>query len=110
MAISPLACSSGSNGFAPIRPVKAGITRSHMPTPTRTVSANSLCPRIFTSEFIRSRRLEILAQVHSGVEMGDLLLVTIEHQRRLLAGEKTTADHPLARLAPARMIDIRIHV
>src|SRR6476646_2233119 len=110
MAISPLSCSSVSNGFAPSRPVKAGITRSQMPTPTSTVKANSLCARIFTNEFIRSRGSKILAQVHSGVEMGGLLLVTIEHQRRLLAGEKATADHPLARLAPARVIDIRIHV
>src|SRR5882762_5926550 len=78
MAISPLTCNSFSNGFAPSCPVKAGITRNQMPT----------------------TRLEILAKAHSDIEIGDLLFVTVEHQRRLLAGEKTIADHPPRCLAP----------
>src|SRR4029077_16065820 len=111
MAISPLSCSSASNGFAPRRPVKAGITRNQMPTPTSTVSAKSFVrENLYQHVHIHAAKLEILAQVHSGVEMGNLFFVAIEDQRRLLAGEKTPTDPSLARLAPTRMIDIRIHV
>src|ERR1043166_406001 len=49
----------------------------------------------------------VLAQIHAGVETGDLV-VSVEHQR-LMRFEKLR-QAPLTRLAPARMIHIRIHV
>src|SRR5437763_4321155 len=54
--------------------------------------------------------LEILAQIHLGIEMRDLFFVAIEHQRRLLARKEAAPDHALALLTPAGMINIRIHV
>src|SRR5262245_47364378 len=42
--------------------------------------------------------------------MCDLLFVAVEHERRLLAGKEPGANNSLAFLAPARMIDIRVHV
>src|SRR5438445_10986479 len=51
--------------------------------------------------------LEGLAQVHAGVEAGHLLGVAVEGQRRA-AAELT--DPSLRRLAPARMVDRRVHV
>src|SRR5438045_6154937 len=56
------------------------------------------------------KSLEILAQIHPGVEMRYLFFIAIEHQCRLLAREEAATDHALALLTPARMINIRIHV
>src|SRR5260370_42667095 len=81
-----------------------------MPMPLSTVSANSFRPRIFTSEFIRRFRSKILAQIHACVEMRDLFLVAVEHECRLLTGEKAGADHAFACLTPTRMIHVRVHV
>src|SRR2546426_7415806 len=56
----------------------------------------------------RARRtLEELAQVHAGVEAGHLLGVAVEGQRRPAT---ELADPSLGRLAPAWMVDRRIHV
>src|SRR5262245_48502218 len=54
--------------------------------------------------------LKILPQIHSGVEMRYLFLVTVEHERGLFTGKESGADHAFALLAPAWMIDTRIHV
>src|SRR5438132_1131858 len=51
--------------------------------------------------------LEGLAQVHAGVEAGHLLGVAVERQRRAASD---LADPSLRRLAPARMVDRRVHV
>src|SRR5438309_6114858 len=51
--------------------------------------------------------LDGLAQVHAGVEAGHLLGVAVERQRRAASD---LADPSLRRLAPARMVDRRVHV
>ena len=51
--------------------------------------------------------LVILLQIHSTVKIRDLFTVAVEHQG--LAPEEFT-DAPLRRLAPARVIDFRIHI
>src|ERR1051326_1327969 len=52
--------------------------------------------------------LEIPPEIHAGVERRDLVAVAVEHLR-LVALEE--ARQPLlGRLAPARMVDRRVHV
>ena len=53
---------------------------------------------------------EIASEVEVFVEVRDLLPVAIEHQRRLLVGKQARTDAAFARLAPAWMVDIGIHV
>src|SRR5262245_27732353 len=55
----------------------------------------------------RDMRSVGLLEVHPGVERGDLIGVAVEHQG-LPSAE--LADSTLAGLAPARVIDIGIHV
>src|SRR5712671_1727602 len=54
--------------------------------------------------------LEVPAQVETLVQARDLGGVAIEHQRRLSRGEKAAADVPLGGLAPARMVDLGVHI
>ena len=42
--------------------------------------------------------------------MRDLFFVAVEHHSRLFAGEKSGSNDPFALLAPARMIDVRVHI
>src|SRR5689334_19531213 len=56
-----------------------------------------------------------LLQVHAGIELADLGFIAVEHQCRPALGEQAgealaIADATLARLAPARMVDLRVHV
>ena len=44
------------------------------------------------------------------VQMRDLFFVTVEHERGLFAGKEAGSYYAFAFLAPARVIDIRIHV
>src|SRR5262245_41699382 len=54
----------------------------------------------------RDIRLEPLLQVHAGVQLPDLRLVAVEHQRRALLREQVAlAEAALGGLAPARMVD-----
>src|SRR5690606_20753140 len=61
-----------------------------------------------------SRSSVVLDQVEPGVEGRHFLGVAVEHQRRLPAGDQraktAAAEHALARLAPPRVVDVRIHV
>src|SRR5690606_33569050 len=52
------------------------------------------------------------SQVHAVIEAGHLVRIAVEHQRRTAGGpeETTLADADFARLAPARMVDLRIDV
>src|SRR5690606_244974 len=56
------------------------------------------------SNFIRS---VVPSQIHSCVQRSDLFCVAVERQRRTL---EEFADPALARLAPARVIDFRVHI
>src|SRR3974390_2805044 len=61
---------------------------------------------------VRSLRKEKLAsmvflQVHAGVEAGNLVFITIEHER---FAHEDFAKAAFAGLAPARMIHVGIHV
>src|SRR5207245_6184290 len=49
----------------------------------------------------------VLSEVHAGVQARDLVAVAVEHQR---LAHQEFADAALGRLAPARMIDRRVHV
>ena len=49
----------------------------------------------------------IFLQVHAGVEAGDLVLITVEHEGIAL---EDFAEATLFGLAPARMVDVGIHV
>src|SRR5262245_18596707 len=51
--------------------------------------------------------LIILLLIHSPVEVRDLFAVTVEHQS--LSPEEFT-DAPFRGLAPARMVDFRVHI
>src|SRR5437016_12115479 len=42
--------------------------------------------------------------------MRDLFFVSVEHQCRLLARKEAGPDDSLASLAPAGMIDVRVHI
>src|SRR5690606_31649318 len=54
---------------------------------------------------------ELPAQIHPGVERGDLVGVAVEHQGLALAGEEAAfADPSLGGLGPARMRDFWIDV
>src|SRR5216117_3586215 len=110
IAISPLWCSNFSNGFAPRLPVNAGITSSQTPTPMSKSRAKSLFARILIKKFISNSTLKILSQIHAGVQMRDLFFVAVEHQCRLLARKEARPDDSLASLAPAGMIDVRVHI
>src|SRR4051812_24980085 len=58
----------------------------------------------------RPRSIELL-QVHARIQLADLRLVAVEQQRRTLLREQPVfADAAFGRLAPARMVDVRIHV
>src|SRR5271166_5442571 len=57
--------------------------------------------------FLKRKALEILFQIHSGVQAGDLIGVAVEHQGRAL---EEFAEPAFFGLTPARMIHIRIHV
>jgi hypothetical protein len=52
--------------------------------------------------------LEIAFQIHARIEARNLISVAVEHLRRTILEETRQPDFP--RLAPARMIDRRIHV
>src|SRR5690606_14285012 len=52
-------------------------------------------------------RSVVLPEVHAAIEARDLLGIAVERQRRAL---EELADAALARLAPARVIDVRVHV
>src|SRR5882672_7657426 len=55
-------------------------------------------------------RLVVLREIEAGVQARDLIGVAVEHQRRCSSREQTAAELPFAGLAPARVIDLRIHV
>src|SRR5438105_7014010 len=48
----------------------------------------------------------VLSKVHAGIQARDLIAVAVEHER---LAHQELADAALGRLAPARMIDRRIH-
>src|SRR5580700_11099691 len=54
--------------------------------------------------------LKILLQIHAVVEAGNLVSVTVEHQRRLALAEDRRADAAFGLLAPTGMVDVRIHI
>src|SRR5215213_5455980 len=64
-------------------------------------SGRVACPRSSAS------RLEVSSQVHPGVKVADLFGVPVEEQR---VAPAVLADAPLARLAPARVADVRVDV
>lgn len=53
---------------------------------------------------------EVPPQVHARVQRGDLVRVAVERQRGLPRREQARADAPLGLLAPAGMVDGRVHV
>src|SRR5437773_3582484 len=59
---------------------------------------------------LQLRSSKIPPQVQAGVQMRDLFFVTVEHERGLFAGKEAASYHAFAFLAPARMIDVWIHV
>src|SRR5207237_845334 len=65
-----------------------------------------------SSSFFTAPGSEKLLQVHAGVQLAHLRLVAVERQRGLALGEQPAclADAALCGLAPARMVDRRIHV
>src|SRR6185312_16658792 len=58
-----------------------------------------------------ARPSKVLPQIHAGVQLPDLGFVAVEHQRLApLCEQAALADAPLGRLAPARLIDVRVDV
>src|SRR5213592_61419 len=59
---------------------------------------------------LQLRSSKIFPQVQAGVQMRDLFFVTVEHERGLFARKEAGPDDSLASLAPAWMIDVRVHI
>src|SRR5689334_3330824 len=55
-------------------------------------------------------RLVVSCEVEPGIEASDLIRVAVEHQRRLSRREQAAAELAFGGLAPARVVDLRIHV
>lgn len=53
---------------------------------------------------------KVFAQVQTRVKLRDLIGITVKHQRGLLGGKQATANAPFAGLAPAWMVNFRIHI
>src|SRR5690349_509586 len=53
-------------------------------------------------------KLKIRPQIHPRIKMRDLLTIPVEHQRRPTSSIR--ADAAFGCLAPARMVDLRVHV
>src|SRR5512138_850431 len=64
----------------------------------------------YTLHFTRHTSLVVLRQIHPRIQRRDFLLVAVEHQRGYARVEETAADPAFASLAPARVVDIRVHV
>src|SRR5690606_1672573 len=103
-AVKPVECSSSSAGLAPSVPVTRRATRkiagAMPPNTSRGRRKRSMTEPSVTRSIVP-------AQVHPAVQRRDLICVAIEHQGGSL---EEIANAPLARLAPARMIDLGIHV
>ena len=91
-------------GFAPSSCRNASQRRSASGTAPLTNTTNLAKRMSFMAARLGS---EVRAQVHAGIEPGDLLGVAVEHQRRAPAG---LADALLGGLAPARMVHLRVDV
>ena len=104
----PVRCSTSSIGFAPSSPPAArqisqaaGIrAETQMPAFTAT-------RRRRAEPAIRKMPSERTAQVHTGVELRDLLRISVEHQGRALP---ELAEATLPGLTPARVIHFGVHV
>src|SRR5215471_988191 len=100
-----------SAGFTPRVPVSTPRTRSAAGTSAatkRTIFASAR-PRAPGRKTRPAAIMSVeLPEVHAGVHRRDLIAVAVEHQR--LRGREVARDALLGRLAPARMIDVRIHV
>ncbi|ABA48737.1 hypothetical protein BURPS1710b_3740 [Burkholderia pseudomallei 1710b] len=54
---------------------------------------------------------EVFLQIHPAIHRRDPIAIAVEHQRLALRREEAVlADAPLGRLAPARMVDVRVDV
>src|SRR5690606_27496176 len=103
-AAKPVACSSASGGLAPSLSLRSRwiSTASGIAPPMMTAGLSTWSTR--RSNFIRS---VVPSQIHSCVQRSDLFCIAVERQRRTL---EELADPALARLAPARVIDFRVHM
>src|SRR5580658_6994914 len=92
----------------PITPHAPSHTKSPLRGPT-FFSVTTPGSRVGLTAHRRSapESSEILLQVHALVHIRHLIAVAVEHQRVPL---KEFANTPLLGLAPARMVNIRIHV
>src|SRR6476620_6986912 len=83
---------------------------SEIDLPVTTINEPSRSPSGSGIGFEQAPSIELL-QVHAGIEAGDLISVAVEHEGRAALHEDAAfADAPFGGLAPARMIDRRVHV
>src|SRR5688572_9048930 len=86
------------------------MATSTVPVQRMSAVAKKRAPKC-PSDARKSLRLEVLLQIHAGVQLADLRLVPIEHQRLALLGEQAVfTDAALRRLRPARVVHTGIHV
>src|SRR5579863_3955194 len=101
---SPVAWVMNSIGFAPKLSVNPLHTSSRAGT-RQSAKTGTFIRRLPRTRF--HRMLEVLPQIHAGVKMGHLIGVPVEWER--LAFEELSQP-PFGGLAPARMIDLRVHI
>src|SRR6266436_4793946 len=109
---SPVACWMNSSGLGMVWPRTNGqMMAASGPRHKRNrralvhlLTSHLLERRVCTQRF----PLVILAQIHTGVQAGDLIGVAVEHQSFMSFEE--FGEAALASLAPAGMIDFGIHV
>src|SRR4029078_9145829 len=75
---------------------------------TATLAARLTRPDYTAAAAGGTEGLVVLPEIHPGVHRADQLFVTVEHQR--LRRLEVARDAAFGRLAPARMIDVRVHV
>src|SRR5215218_10084006 len=97
---------TGSASSEPVAPAIT-ISASGRSPPIQTAGFNSFCST--GSTFRRSATLEEPPQVHPPVKAGHLVGVAVERQR-VAPAEPAVADAALASLAPAGVVDLRVHV
>src|SRR5215218_3895905 len=89
-------------GFAPSRP----STAAHASHATGTRQAAKTA-HFETTRLRRITASVVLPQIHPCVHRRDLVAIPVEFERRPL---QELADPALLRLAPARVIDLRVHI
>src|SRR5271165_7236996 len=107
----PQPCSIAATGSAPSETPstpKAPAVRRSAGSRQAAKTAGFASHRV--AHISRASASEIFPQVHPRIEAGNFGSIAVERQRGASRRKQPGADLPLGRLAPARMINLRVHV